>query len=107
MLALLVGTKGRDKQAQPHGDASVQGPEHQASQISQRPETSPSSSLQDADGWAGGGISPQRLWSATAFGSFDLETASLGFILLRHAPSSVTGALQHYGEEQYLDGRRV
>ena len=34
MLALPVGTAGRDKQAQLNGDDSVQGPEHQASQIS-------------------------------------------------------------------------
>lgn len=36
-----------------------------------------------------------------------LETASLGSILLCHAPSFLIGDLQHDGEEQYLDARRV
>lgn len=51
-------------------------------------------------------ISSQRPYSATASRSFNLETASLSFILLCCAPSFLTGDLQYYGEEQYLDARR-
>lgn len=51
--------------------------------------------------------SSQRLYSATASGSSNLETVSLGFILLCHAPYFLTGDVQHCGEEQYLDARRV
>lgn len=51
--------------------------------------------------------SSQRLYSATASGSSNLETGSLGFILLCHAPSFLTGDVQHCGEEQYLDARTV
>lgn len=35
-------------------------------------------------------ISSQRLYSATASGSFNLETDSLGFTLLHRAPSFLT-----------------
>ena len=80
----------------------VQSIRHLGPPGAQRPALAPPCRMQMA--WA---ISSQRLRSAVASGSSDLETASLSFILLRYSLSFLAGDLQHYGEEQYLDARRV